>query len=360
MLKILLPLLFISTWSIAQVGIGTTTPNSSALLDVESNSKGFLPPRLTTDQRNDISSPTGGLLIYNTVSNCIQYYTGEGWFDPCCNNTVSSGVDGFSYLFRVDPSDISSILDGAGAEITNNGYIESVKNVSNITEELTLEHNGEATHNAANDTIFKYITEINPISYKQRAYIRRTKGISGSAAHLEYDYPSNYTGDFEITLVARFIDSTFANLNVRSSFFNSAETTSNTTTFQLGLGNEDSNTPVDANCNKNQYTVRYGSGNNEICGSTIADKVKVDEQFHVFNIKYSHSTTTMDFYIDNTLIETRNLGGTMTIEGLCLFTNRGRSQATAAEIAELFFISSHLSTEDSETLNGYLLCKYQD
>ncbi|MGB1242424.1 MAG: hypothetical protein ACPG49_07880 [Chitinophagales bacterium] len=128
----------------------------------------------------------------------------------------------------------------------------------------------------------------------------------------------------------------------------------------MGVGNTDSSTPVDANCNKNQYTIRYGGGNNEICGSTIADKVKVDDQFHVFKLKYTHSTTTMEFYIDNIHIETRNLGGAMTIEALTLFSNRGRNKAAASEIGEMFLLSSHLSTEDSETLGAYLLCKYQD
>ena len=360
MYKILLFLSIVSLPALAQVGIGTSSPDQSALLDIESNSKGFLPPRMTTDQRNAISNPSAGLLIYNTVSECIQYYMGNGWYDPCCKHTVSSGIEGFSYLFRVNPLETTSILDVDGATITNNASIGTVDNIANNTESLVLDRNSESTQNTANDTIFRYITENHSIDYKNRAYIRRTKGTGSNAAHLEYDYTTDYTGDFEITLVARFTDTTFANLIVRSSFFNISESTSNGTTFQLGLGNTDSDIPVDANCNKNQYTVRFGNGNNEICGSTVADKVKVDEQFHVFNIKYTHSTTTMDFSIDNVFIESRNLGGTMTIEGLCLFTNRGRNRAAASEIAELFLLSSHLSTEDSQTLTDYLLCKYQD
>ena len=48
---------------IAQVGIGTTSPNASALLDVSSTTKGFLPPRLTFMQRQTISTPAQGLMI---------------------------------------------------------------------------------------------------------------------------------------------------------------------------------------------------------------------------------------------------------------------------------------------------------
>lgn len=244
-------------------------------------------------------------MIYNTSSSCIQYYTGVVWYDPCCENTVSNGVDGFSYLFRVNLSDITSVLDGSGATITDNGYIESLKNIANETEVLTLDHNLESTHLNANDTVFKYISENHVLGYKQRAYIRRAKGVDSDASNLTYDFPVDYAGDFEITLVARFVDTTFANLNVRSSFFNSAETTSNANTFQLGLGNTNSNIPIDANCNKNHYTVRYSNGNNEICGDVVNDKVKVDEQFHVFNIRYTSSSKLMVFNIDNNLIGSR-------------------------------------------------------
>jgi uncharacterized protein (TIGR02145 family) len=58
----------------AQVGIGTSTPNASAQLDVSSTSKGFLPPRLTAAQRDAISSPAAGLMIWCT--NC-GYSMGE-------------------------------------------------------------------------------------------------------------------------------------------------------------------------------------------------------------------------------------------------------------------------------------------
>ncbi|MFU8843605.1 MAG: hypothetical protein ACNA7V_07340 [Bacteroidales bacterium] len=52
------------------VGIGTTAPEASALLDVESTSKGFLPPRMTESQRDAISSPAEGLLI--TCTDCTS------------------------------------------------------------------------------------------------------------------------------------------------------------------------------------------------------------------------------------------------------------------------------------------------
>ena len=50
----------------AQVGIGTTSPDNSAALEVQSTTKGLLPPRLTYSQMNAITDPAEGLMIYCT------------------------------------------------------------------------------------------------------------------------------------------------------------------------------------------------------------------------------------------------------------------------------------------------------
>jgi hypothetical protein len=57
------------------VGIGTSSPNTSAALDVSSTSQMFYPPRMTTAQRDLISSPSTGGVIYNTTLNKLQVYT---------------------------------------------------------------------------------------------------------------------------------------------------------------------------------------------------------------------------------------------------------------------------------------------
>ena len=69
-------MLFIYLPVYAQVGIGTATPNASAKLDISSTTQGLLVPRLTTTQRNAISAPATGLLIYNTDNAAIETFTG--------------------------------------------------------------------------------------------------------------------------------------------------------------------------------------------------------------------------------------------------------------------------------------------
>jgi uncharacterized protein (TIGR02145 family) len=75
-------MLFITITTNAQVGIGTVIPNTSAVLDITSTNKGFLPPRMTAVQRDLISAPAQGLVVYCT--NCgtngeLQVYNGTTW-----------------------------------------------------------------------------------------------------------------------------------------------------------------------------------------------------------------------------------------------------------------------------------------
>ncbi len=93
--KLLYTLLFIcisNYYSFSQVGIGTTSPDNSSILDVRSTTQGFLPPRMTTLQRDAISSPAEGLFIYNLDDNCFQYYKGSNWSE-CLGEVVSNKLN---------------------------------------------------------------------------------------------------------------------------------------------------------------------------------------------------------------------------------------------------------------------------
>jgi hypothetical protein len=93
-------LLFFITYStFAQTGIGTTTPNASAKLDVYSTNKGFLPPRVTLTSTSDastITSPAEGLLVYNLGSVGLQagyyYWNGANWATIATATSAGNGV----------------------------------------------------------------------------------------------------------------------------------------------------------------------------------------------------------------------------------------------------------------------------
>lgn len=61
------------------IGIGTSNPTATAILELTDSTRGFLPPRLTSMQRDAITSPENGLMIFNTTSNGIEIKTTYGW-----------------------------------------------------------------------------------------------------------------------------------------------------------------------------------------------------------------------------------------------------------------------------------------
>ena len=62
------------------VGIGTVTPDASAILDLSATTKGFLPPRMTETERLAIASPTIGLMVYQTDEpDGVYVYKAAGW-----------------------------------------------------------------------------------------------------------------------------------------------------------------------------------------------------------------------------------------------------------------------------------------
>jgi uncharacterized protein (TIGR02145 family) len=85
--KTTIMLLLVSSGVYGQLGIGTNSPDTSAILELASTSKGFLPPRMSTTERNAISTPPTGLVIYNTTAACLQWFNGVLWFDTFTQTT---------------------------------------------------------------------------------------------------------------------------------------------------------------------------------------------------------------------------------------------------------------------------------
>ncbi len=75
----------------AQLGIGTTAPDASSILDVSSTSKGFLMPRMSNTQMNAISSPAEGLMVYNTDASAVYVFNGKNWCSR--EDQISAFVD---------------------------------------------------------------------------------------------------------------------------------------------------------------------------------------------------------------------------------------------------------------------------
>jgi len=79
------------------IGIGTVSPNASAALEVNSTTKGFLLPTMTQTQRNAISTPATGLLIYQSDNTPgFYYYNGAAWTAIAGAAAGGGGAAGYS------------------------------------------------------------------------------------------------------------------------------------------------------------------------------------------------------------------------------------------------------------------------
>ncbi|WP_452232281.1 hypothetical protein [Lacinutrix sp. MEBiC02595] len=114
---------------IAQVGIGTLTPDGSSMLDVKSTDKGMLTPRMTTAQKAAISSPVQGLLVFDTDLNGFYFFDGASWVSLSAASGSSGDYTGWgdyvdgtytsaspltltAYSKVTLPNDASTIRDG--------------------------------------------------------------------------------------------------------------------------------------------------------------------------------------------------------------------------------------------------------
>jgi len=114
----------------AQVGIGTIVPDGSSILDLSSTTKGLLIPRLTTAQQSSITSPSIGLLVFNTTTGALEVNIGNGsggplWF--LLTGTVGStgvigpqgvqGLQGPAGTFTNQPTGVANTTTGANSTV---------------------------------------------------------------------------------------------------------------------------------------------------------------------------------------------------------------------------------------------------
>lgn len=98
-----------------------TSAHSSAILELKSDNKGFLPPRLTSAQITALSSPADGLIVYNVTTQCINYFDGTDWLSLCGDPTVpcvlpaQPGAISGELVPQPSTTEIYSIVAVAGA-----------------------------------------------------------------------------------------------------------------------------------------------------------------------------------------------------------------------------------------------------
>lgn len=146
----ILSILLIANCASAQTGIGTTTPNASAKLDVSSSTQGFLPPRVTLTGTNDNTTiknsagtsitPASGLLVFNTTAagtapnNVVPgyyFWNGTAWIN-IIGSTTSNTLTGNGTTSTI--ANFGSVINDQNAGFTlangDNGKIIAINSSS--------------------------------------------------------------------------------------------------------------------------------------------------------------------------------------------------------------------------------------
>ena len=115
-------MLFLSFQNLnAQVGIGTTTPNASSMLDITSTTSGLLTPRMTTVQRIAIASPADGLIVYDITLKSFFHYSSatSSWI------RINSEANGRAKFKRIKSiADLAPELSGGIYVLASDTYYE--------------------------------------------------------------------------------------------------------------------------------------------------------------------------------------------------------------------------------------------
>jgi hypothetical protein len=191
--------LVFSTLMSAQVGIGTETPASSAILDISSTNKGILFPRMTSAQRNAITSPDIGLYIFDTDTKSPWFYNGTSWINTAGANygDIKTGIQSTDHngwvkldgrlkssLTSSQQTVANSLSIGTNLPNANNSYLSqnggTLGAVSAGNNTVTLTNDNLPSHNHTFTGTGAW-THSNTHSHTYNdAYFAENRGISGN------------------------------------------------------------------------------------------------------------------------------------------------------------------------------------
>lgn len=124
------------------ISVGDAPPERTAIVDINSTNKGFLPPRMTTVQRDAILNPAIGLTIFNTDRNCLEWWIGSIWYNACGNASVSTTTNGTAAVTILD------CLSGTAMGVNGGSYdIGTDITSANSWQVLRLKVNTIGTYN---------------------------------------------------------------------------------------------------------------------------------------------------------------------------------------------------------------------
>ena len=187
----------------AQVGIGTSSPASSSILDVTSTSKGFLPPRMASTQRDAISSPIAGLIIWCTDCGSngeLQTYNGTKWTNLLGGESGTSSPAGgtTSYAVRINydtNTEPDTAMQLTSSTWSSNSVTVTINSVTNVVFEFPSESAPPIAVNTYfyNGNIDKYILSTMGLGNNNYA---NGQGFTSTVSSHQSSNPNQATNNF--------------------------------------------------------------------------------------------------------------------------------------------------------------------
>lgn len=141
------------------VGIGTLNPDSSAILHLESVTQGFLMTRLNTTQIGNVSTPAGGLIVFNTDDKCYWFHDSTSWKRLCNTDSLLTLInnlgDTIGYIYDSLAVHHTNITNNS-TNINNNTTI-----IQNLSDSLGWVYDSLNVHNTNIYNLFDSINQIN-------------------------------------------------------------------------------------------------------------------------------------------------------------------------------------------------------
>lgn len=352
---------FLCSILLAQVGIGTSTVASDAVLEIKSDSKGALiMPRLTENQRDAIPSPVDGLAIFNTDIGCIETYNDETaeWYNYCCGSTVSANFPAtLAKFLYLDASDRTSVIDWNGNTPLDSGFqsgnLRFVKDLSGNNRDLRT----------TRQNLIEY-GDVLRTSYRTNNSVGSNASFSDSG--LEYNFQAGESfnnKDFDLFMIAGFNTSSTV---VNAMFFASAGS-NGIGAWQVGQGGGGERVCVNfpgRPISRDYFVFRHQNtfdqaSRQDFCGPAIDDKL------HLFRISFDDTDDnsgtrggTFTFYIDGVEIMSEILTGGSAFDRLRFFLNVADNKTADARFHEVFFYDRILGADDVAKQDEYFSCKW--
>ncbi len=194
----LLVILLVGNATIAQVGIGTNSPSTNAVLDVSSTNKGILLPRV--NDTTLVSNPSAGLMIYNKATRSPAFHDGTAW------NTIATRTAATT----ANTDSLTYTITGATGSFVNGTY-----KLINLSHGIA----NSGTTSSFQDVAFTKTLDINSIAFTKA--VAASSPLQGIVIEIKAFVPGALTPYYSIKLSNNQISS--FNLGISTTGFSLSE-----------------------------------------------------------------------------------------------------------------------------------------